>query len=154
MAYTITRKTLDPLPFLFIRKKVGHTEVGAALGEILPKVYGHAMKAGLPFASPPICRYADFSAAGFVIEAGMAIGKPVEGEGELLAGTLAGGPVAVTLHRGPYEGLGKAHRAVEAWFAEQGLQKGGEPWEVYVTDPGQVPDPEKWETEVVWPIAG
>ena len=28
----------------------------------------------------------------------------------------------------------------------------GPPWEVYVTDPGEVPDPAAWRTEVVHPI--
>ena len=29
---------------------------------------------------------------------------------------------------------------------------GDGPWEVYLADPGRVPDPADWLTEVVWPL--
>ncbi len=53
------------------------------------------------------------------------------------------------LHVGPYEDLHLAHRAAEKWLPENGLQSSGPAWEVYVTDPGDEPDPGKWRTEVV-----
>ena len=29
---------------------------------------------------------------------------------------------------------------------------GGAPWEVYISDPGEVPDPAEWITEIVHPL--
>jgi AraC family transcriptional regulator len=49
---------------------------------------------------------------------------------------------------------------VNAWnefqqtMKAQGLKGTGDPWEVYVTDPGDEPDPSKWQTELVYPIEG
>lgn len=42
--------------------------------------------------------------------------------------------------------------AFEAWIKDQGRQCVGPAWEVYWTDPGEVPDPADWNFELLWPI--
>jgi hypothetical protein len=34
-----------------------------------------------------------------------------------------------------------------------GVRPGGAPWETYLTDPADLPDPADWRTEVCWPLA-
>ena len=34
----------------------------------------------------------------------------------------------------------------------EGLEAGGAPWEVYVTDPGAEPDKSKWRTDIFFPV--
>jgi AraC family transcriptional regulator len=53
---------------------------------------------------------------------------------------------------GPYETLHETHAAVERWIEANGGKVAGAPWEVYLTDPGEVPDPAEWQTEIVWPV--
>ena len=79
-------------------------------------------------------------------------GAPV-GEGDVVADMLPGGLVATTMHEGPYDRLTDAHAAIQQWVEEQGLKAAGAPWESYVTDPGECPDPKDWQTEVIWPLA-
>lgn len=58
-----------------------------------------------------------------------------------MASALPAGQVAMTIHRGPYQGLGGAHRAVLDWSAAHGRQLAGPRWEVYgphSDDPAQV----------------
>jgi AraC family transcriptional regulator len=74
------------------------------------------------------------------------------GDGDVRADTLPGGPAAVTMHVGPYDTLTEAYAALEQWIADQGLAPAGAPWECYRTDPGEVPDPKDWKTEVFWPV--
>lgn len=152
MSYDFTKKRVTETPFLFMKRRVKAAEIGAALGEILPAVYGYATQKGIAFAGPPVCRYHDMSAEGVLMEAGMPVQAAREVEGGLQMGSLPGGEVVSTIHRGPYDTLREAHVAIEAWLKENQLQPSGGPWEVYLTDPGQVPDPADWETEVVWPI--
>ena len=68
-------------------------------------------------------------------------------------GSIGGGTVAATNHLGPYDKLGEAHQAVERWIADQGEEVGGHPCEIYVTDPGDEPDPQKWLTVIHWPLS-
>jgi effector-binding domain-containing protein len=46
----------------------------------------------------------------------------------------------------------RTHAAIERWIDAQKLETRGAPWETYVSDPVHVPDPTKWETEVVYPL--
>ncbi len=56
------------------------------------------------------------------------------------------------IHRGPYDGLPESYQQIEKWIREQGLAVAGAPWETYLTDPGENPDPATWETEIVQPV--
>ena len=69
------------------------------------------------------------------------------------AGFLPAGPVAVAIHGGPYDSLQETYVALEKWVEENGHRVAGPPWEQYVTDPGEHPNPADWRTEVCWPLA-
>jgi effector-binding domain-containing protein len=64
---------------------------------------------------------------------------------------LAGGPAAVTVHRGPYAEIGPAYHTVSGWIADHGHELAGGPREVYLNVPGEVPEADLL-TEVQWPI--
>lgn len=70
----------------------------------------------------------------------------------LLAAVNARRREDVAIHRGPYDGLPATFQAVEAWVREEGRSPGGPPMEIYLTDPGEHPDPATWETQVVLPV--
>jgi AraC family transcriptional regulator len=151
VSYVINKKRQAETPILFIRRRVTRNEIAQALGKMLPGVHSFATKNGIPLAGPPLCRYLEWDADGGILEAGMPVTAPVDGEGEVLAGTLPAGPAAVTIHHGPYDQLPQAHAVIEAWLAENSLRPAGAPWEVYLTDPGELPNPAEWQTEVIWP---
>lgn len=151
MSYEIVTRTLTEQPILFMRKRIAMTDIADALARLLPAVYRHATAGGIAMVGPPFCRYADMTPGGVTIEAGLPVAAAAPAAGEILAGTLPAGPAATTVHTGPYDGLGAAHEAIEAWLAGRGLAPTGPPWESYLTDPGEVPDPAEWQTEVIWP---
>ena len=74
-----------------------------------------------------------------------------EGNGEVYATELAGGPAAVTVHRGPYAEIGPAYHTVSGWIADHGHELAGGPREVYRNDPREVAEADLL-TEVQWPI--
>jgi AraC family transcriptional regulator len=149
---TITREHRDPQPFLFVRRECSHAEIAGAIGECLPRVYGHCQQHALAMAGPPIVRYARVSPGLLTIEGGFPLLSPAPGDGDIEAGELQGGPVATAVHLGPYDALPQTHAAIERWIGEQGHRAKGAPWEQYLTDPGEEPDPAKWRTQVVWPL--
>ena len=87
------------------------------------------------------------------IEGGLPVASPLPSEGRIVSGTLPAGDVATTIHLGPYDRLPEAHDALHTWLSEHRKNSAGPQWEVYWTDPGLEPDPSKWKTELMWPIA-
>ncbi|MEM1203062.1 MAG: helix-turn-helix domain-containing protein [Acidobacteriota bacterium] len=152
MSYTIQKQDKTETPFLFIRRQAKPEGIAEALGSMLPAVFQYATAKGIAFAGPPTVRYPSFGPGLVTLEAGLPVTAPAEGEGEIELGALVGGPAATTVHKGPYDGLGAAHEAVQAWLAENGQAPNGAPWETYLNDPGEVPNPAEWLTEITWPI--
>ena len=153
MAYTIDRIELRAQPVLLVRRRVPHSQIAAALGEILGSVFLHAQRSGAALAGQPFTRYIEWGPGVLTIEAGLPVVAAVSGEGAVRADTLPGGPAASTTHVGPYDGLTAAHAAVQLWIEEHALSVAGAPWEVYVTDPAEHPDPRDWRTQIFWPLA-
>lgn len=160
MTYTIAKKEISPQPVLVMRRRVKPTEIAKAIGEALPQVFLFAQQNGIALAGLPLTRYVEWGPGLVTIEPGMRIATP----GQLLgnsspaqqpirADTLPGGPVATTMHTGAYDKLTEAHAAIQQWIESQGFTSAGAPWESYVNDPADYPDPKDWKTEVFWPIA-
>jgi AraC family transcriptional regulator len=151
-SYEIRRENLPTQHALVIRRRVARAQIAASLGDLFGKVFGHIQRSGLPLAGAPFARYSEWSAAHVTMEAGFPLAKSAASEGDITAVTF-GGPVARTVHQGPYDGLGAAHQALEEWIVAQGATPGPMTWEAYVTDPGTVPNPADWKTEVYRSIA-
>ena len=150
--YEITTETVSPQPVLSMRFAVEKEQIAAKFAEVLPAVYGHAMQGAAKPAGQPFARYYGECDGKIDIEAGVPTDGPGEGTDAIKVSELPGGEVATTLHVGPYERLGEAHNALLAWAKENGRAPSGGPWEIYVSDPGAEPDPNKWETRVYLPL--
>ena len=124
------------------------------IGESLPLVFQYAIPNSVALGPHPFARYLEIGPE-MTIEAGMTVtGAQVPaGGGDVLPDSLPGGLVATTLHQGPYDKLPEAFAAIQEWIDAQGFTPNGAPWELYVNDPGQFPDPKDWKTEVYLPVA-
>jgi effector-binding domain-containing protein len=150
---SIERQEIAAQPVLFVRSTVARSELATAIGSSIGRSYAQAQKAGVAVGGRPFTRYTEMNAQRLTIECGMPTATPAPGEGDVEAGTLSGGPVVVAMHAGHYDQLKDTFAAVERWIEAEGLRKGGAPWESYVTDPADHPDPATWRTLVYWPIA-
>jgi AraC family transcriptional regulator len=158
MEYSISRCELAAQPVLVVRRRVRRTEIAATIGAELPKVFLDAQRRGIAIAGYPITRYLDTSVGSVTLETGMRVTAHQNdwtvggGEGDVLAETLPAGPAAVTIHAGPYDQLQAAYAALEEWIVTNGFRPNGAPWEAYLNDPADHPDPRDWKTEVCWPF--
>jgi len=152
MAYSIATRQLSPLPVLVATRRVKPSEIARAIGEALPLVFAYAQQNGIPVAGPPFARYPEMGSGLMTLDIGVPVAAPPDiSGGEVRADTLPGGLAAVTIHAGPYNKLPEAVTALGEWIAS-GLTPSGGPWESYITDPGEYPDPKDWKTEVFWPV--
>lgn len=64
---------------------------------------------------------------------------------------LEGGPVATTVHQGPYEGLTAAYHSLTDWISKNGYEIAGPPREIYLSDPKTTAE-EDLLTRVSFPV--
>ena len=158
MTYDIVQKELDAQPVLLVRRRVNRSQIGSAIGDALPHIFMYAQQHGIALAGHPLTRYVDVGPGLVTIEPAMRVVSRPASEGKASAGevvedVLPAGNAATTIHAGPYETLTEAYAALERWMEQNGLRPAGPPWEDYITDPAEFPDPKDWKTEVCWPIA-
>lgn len=155
MEYEVRNRETSPQPIVSVR---GHSSVaqlpaffGAAYGEIF-RLLGEL---GVRPAGPGFAIYhdPDFREEDVDLEVGVPVAETVESTGRVVGRTLPGGPIAYTVHAGPYELIGPAYRALAGWVQEHGHETSGPPREVYLVAIDQVKDPSELRTEIDWPIA-
>ncbi|MFK7988132.1 MAG: helix-turn-helix domain-containing protein [Sandaracinaceae bacterium] len=149
----VTLTSRDAQPILYMRQRVARDDIATALAGCLPAVFQHCMAEGVAMAGPPFARYRDFSLSEVTLEAGVPTVEEAGGTDTILSGALPAGEVAMATHVGPYDTLMQTHAVLEQWMREQGREPSGGPWESYITDPGEVPDPKDWQTLCFWPLA-
>lgn len=116
--------------------------MGAAYFEILRFIDAN----GLQDAGAPLSITKTYVGAELLFDAAI----PVRGITEQTAragngvrlGTTYGGPVIRVRHVGSYRDLSATHRKIAAYLAALGIERNGEAWESYVSDPGKVPEAE------------
>ena len=65
------------------------------------------------------------------VEVGVEAAGPFEPIGRVAPSTLPSGLVVTATHRGRYEDMGRAHRAVAAACERLGVERSGARWEIY-----------------------
>ena len=126
-------------------------EIGPWLGKSYASVAALISDRGAEFAGPPFARYHRLGDGRFVVEAGFPVSAAIDGSGDVRCSELPEGPVAITVHVGPYSEMEPAYQALAAWVEEHGGELAGDAWEIYLSDPASEPDPATWRTEIVQP---
>jgi DNA-binding transcriptional MerR regulator len=154
MPYEVAVKEEAPRDVLCIAARTSLATIGETIGECFGELMGYVQEHGLQMTGPPLIAYPDpiHQEAEGTIEWCFPIAGPAQPHGRIELRRLSGGPVAWTHHVGPYDQVGAAYAALDAWVAESGRQVAGPPREVYLNDP-QTTAPEELLTEVVWPLA-
>lgn len=150
--YEIKVEEVKAQPTMTTRFEAAPEELAANYSRALGAVYAYVMSAGGEVAGPPFGWYHAMQDGKFDVETGLPVVKPLAERGEIKPSKLPGGMVATTTHVGPYDGLGDAHEALETWAREHGKKATAGPWESYITDPGNEPDPAKYRTKLFLPL--
>jgi len=127
-------------------------DIGAGYGAI----FAYLGELGEPPAGMPFVLYPgdmqEFNLEDFEMEVCVPVSRMLESRGDIKAVEIPGGLAAVTLHKGPYDGVEPAYNDLETWVKENGYKYAGPARETYMNDPGQVPESELL-TEISIPVA-
>ena len=82
---------------------------------------------------------------------GMSVASPVEGDGDIEAVTHDAGPCVRTIHKGPYQKVGKAYEDIVAWAEANNVEMANFTMENYINDPTVVAE-EDIETLILIPV--
>lgn len=155
MGYDVEIKELPAQRIAAVRATTTMDQVGQSLQSGWGQLFGALGAGGAVPSGPPFAIYHRYGGETGEVELEACV--PVSGDVAAAAPTSVRDEppltVAATLHRGPYQEVGGAYEALQAWAADQGRQLSGPPREVYLNDPVEVADPAEYLTEVQWPIA-
>jgi len=143
IAYKPTRSSPEP------------AAVSQALGDSYFEVLGFMDEHRLALAGAPLSITRTFSGNELYFDAGI----PVRGvtdstprdDASVRLGRSYGGTAIRVRHVGPYRTLSRTHRKIGAYLAALGIQKSGDAWESYVSDPTEV-DESELLTYIYYPV--
>lgn len=143
--------------YVYILDSCSVNDISEKLGELYGEVYQTLAMQGVMPTSQPFARYERFPLqAGdedkVVLRAGTFIETVIKTEGRVELGTSQEGNTLQASHFGVYETVGKTHEALQEHAAKEGFEINGSAYEVYITDPGLEPNPENWETRIVYEL--
>ena len=146
-------KEIEATKALTIKATTPSGEISAKLGELYPKLNSCIVENEIKMTGPPFARYHSWDPEGDTeLEAGVPVDTEVECEGDIQFVELPACKVVTALHTGPYESLGPVYEAIQKYIDEKGLKIIGAVWEVYLTDPNAEPDPNKYQTQIYFPV--
>jgi effector-binding domain-containing protein len=155
MPYEVTVKELPAQPVAATRTTTDLRRISAAISTGVHTLLDELGRRGIEPAGPLQVVYHATevldSETAAPVEICLPLAAPFEGSGEVYGTELAGGPAAVTVHRGPYAEIGPAYHTVSGWVQDHGHELAGGPREVYLNDPREVAEADLL-TEVQWPI--
>ena len=115
---SIERREISSQHIVFVRSRTARNELSTAIGAGLGKAFPYSQRTGLAIAGRPFTRYLSTGPGLFNIEVGIPVATAPKAEGDVEAGTLPGGAVAVAMHGGHYDQLTDTYAALERWIVE------------------------------------
>lgn len=143
------------IAYLAAKSRPEPAAISDAMGKAYFEILGFIDAHGLAEAGAPLSITRTFSGAELLFDAaipvrGVTDATPRDGTRVKLGFTYEG-PVIRVRHVGSYRDLAATHRRIAAYLAALGIERNGDAWESYVSDPGKVPESEL-VTYVYYPI--
>ena len=158
-SFTFTTREVAPQRILCIRRDMTRSQFTTLIPRDMDAVFGELRRLQIVHVGPPVVVYYSLDSTEdddaddrYTIETGLPVARLIEaGEGFTTSAT-PGGLVAATTLFGPYDGISDAYVELAKWVQENGYEGAGPAFDVYITDPQDVPNPKDYQTEIVWPV--
>ena len=131
----------------------------AAISEAMGKAYFEILSfidaRGLVEAGAPMSIVRGFAGSQLRFDAAIPVGgvtaETARDGATVKLGQTYSGPAIRVRHVGSYRQLGSTHRKIAAYLAALGLERDGDAWETYISDPTRVPEAELL-TDIYYPV--
>ena len=151
--YHINELNLPEQHFIGIRKELAMSGIQDFYRENIGMPFMAAEDAGLEVVGMPLGLY--FSWDTIAQKTDLMVAVPVKEKAELEGFEYLSMPAGKLLqvdYIGNYDGIGKAHEAIDQYIVDNNLEKGYPIIEQYLSDPAQEPDSSKWLTKIYYPV--
>jgi effector-binding domain-containing protein len=150
----ISKTKLEKQISISIQDTFYFAEMSQKMGEVYGQLAKFAKTKRLKMAGPPYCSYQVWKPEeGYTIaRCGIPILKEVKGKDHIEFFEMEPTEALMLVYKGPYDQMESQYLAMDEYMAEFRLEGNGGPLEVYVTDPGTEADPNKWVTNIYFPI--
>lgn len=145
----------QPIAVLQATSRPEPAAISEAMGDAYFEILNFIDRHGLDEAGAPMSITRSFAGSRLLFDAaipvrGVTESTPRDGPGVRIGRTYAGQVVRVK-HVGPYRTLVQAHRKIGAYLAALGIERNGDAWESYVSDPTKVAE-DRLVTYVYYPV--
>jgi effector-binding domain-containing protein len=128
MPYEVHVEQHASQPLAVVRRRASIAELPKVIPAACGEVWNLVRARNIAGAGRHIAVYWD---GDINLEIGVELAAPIASSDGLLASATPAGPVATTVHFGPYQRLGAAHEAIQAWCQQNGRALAGPSWEIY-----------------------
>ncbi len=139
-------------PTAVVRERVPMANLREFFGRAFGAVMAAAQAQNTSPTGPPFAMYHGMPTDTVEVEAGFPVSPDFSAAGEVISGLLPASDAIEAVHKGPYDTLERTYALILERMSAEGMTPSETMWEFYLSDPGQEPDPAKWQTRVVWPI--
>jgi effector-binding domain-containing protein len=144
--------------YIAIRAEVKMSDIPVVLPPLIPEVFQWMEKNNVIQTGPCFFRYLSYDSDDqLLVDVGVPTAAQAKGDGRIITGSFPAANYVTVRYTGDYKELYHVHMGLESWMKEKNIKEGsqqidgkeyGARTEFYITDPQEVPDPAKWETDV------
>jgi effector-binding domain-containing protein len=150
-------------PYVAVRKEVALDALPTTLPPLIDEVSAWLEKQGVEPTGAPFFRYLVIDMASqLTVDTGWPVDAEVPADERFRRESFPAGRYVTAIHTGPFDQLTEATAQFLAWADDNGItwdvRNGpkGDEWasraEIYLTNPDEEPDPEKWQTELAFKV--
>ncbi|MDX1629329.1 MAG: SRPBCC family protein [Fulvivirga sp.] len=146
----------EPITYLGISETIlnaTNESISNTMSAHYQKLSDYMQENEIEAAGMPLTVYTSMSEDSLGLISGIPINNDIDvSDADISKMTIEGGKVVKAVHKGDYTRLPDTYRAVDQFISQNNLQKAGNPYEIYITDPGEVKDTTAWVTHVFYPV--
>jgi effector-binding domain-containing protein len=146
-------KNIEAQKALVIKGEVLSSEIGPKMGEMYGKLFAYTAKNNIQPVGAPFAVYYSFDPKGkTTFEAGYPISDAATCSEGIEVKEYPAMKVVTTLFIGAYENMSPVYEKLQAYMVSNNLKANGASWEIYLTNPQEVANPNENRTIIYFPI--